>query len=74
MSRKRPELDDGAAFVGILVGIVIGLLYALLHIKQKGRVRRKDLTGFGAGTAEVEMEASLQEAKKLARARQQAQS
>jgi len=69
MSLKRPELDDSATFVGILLGIVIGALYALLHIKQKGSVRRKDLTQFGAGTAEVEMEASLTEAKQLARSR-----
>ena len=69
MKRKRPPLDDNAAFVGILLGIVIGALYALLHIKQKGAVRRKDLTQFGAGTAEVEMQANLEEAKRLAKAR-----
>ena len=69
MSPKPPELDDGATFVGILLGIVIGALYALLHIKQKGAVRRKDLAQFGAGTAEVEMQASLKEAKQLAKSR-----
>lgn len=69
MKRNRPQLDDSATFVGILLGIVIGALYALLHIKQKGSVRRKDLTHFGAGTAEVEMEASLEEAKLRAKAR-----
>ena len=69
MSPKLPELDDSATFVGILVGIVIGALFALLHIKQKGSVRRKDLTQFGAGTAEMEMEASLEEAKRLAKSR-----
>ena len=69
MKLNRPLLDDSATFVGILLGIVIGALYALLHIKQKGSVRRKDLTQFGAGTAEVEMEASLEEAKRLAKAR-----
>jgi len=69
MKLNRPQLDDSVTFVGILLGIVIGALYALLHIKQKGSVRRKDLTQFGAGTAEVEMEASLEEAKRLAKAR-----
>ncbi|MCY3866594.1 MAG: YtxH domain-containing protein [Chloroflexi bacterium] len=69
MKLNRPQLDDSATFVGILLGIVIGALYALLHIKQKGSVRRKDLTQFGAGSAEVEMEASLEEAKRLAKAR-----
>lgn len=69
MKLNRPQLDDSATFVGILLGIVIGALYALLHIKQKGSVRRKDLTQFGAGSAEMEMEASLEEAKRLAKAR-----
>ena len=69
MKLNRPQLDDSATFVGILLGIVIGVLYALLHIKQKGSVRRKDLTQFGAGSAELEMEASLDEAKRLAKAR-----
>ena len=69
MSPKGSELDDSATFVGILLGIVIGALYALLRIKQKGAVRRKDLTQFGAGTAELEMEASLKDAKQLARSR-----
>ena len=45
------------------------MLAALTRIKRRGSVRRKDLTRFGAGTAEVEMQASLEEAKRLARAR-----
>ena len=69
MSRRRPELDDGATFAGILLGLMIGALYAIFHIQRKGSVRRKDLTQFGAGTAEVEMEASLREAKRQAKAR-----
>ncbi len=69
MKLKRPQLDDSATFVGILLGIVLGAIYALLHIKQKGAVRRKDLTQFGAGSAEAEMQASLEEAKRLAKAR-----
>lgn len=69
MSRRRIDLDDGATFAGIIVGMVIGALYTLFHIKRKGAVRRKDLTQFGAGTAEVEMEASLRQAKRLAKSR-----
>lgn len=69
MKRKRPQLDDSVTFVGILLGIVMGAIYTLLHIEQKGAVRRKDLTRFGAGAAEVEMQASLEEAKRLAKAR-----
>jgi gas vesicle protein len=69
MSPKRPELDDNATFVGILLGIVLGALYALLHIKHRGSVRRKDLTRFGAGSVEAEIEASLEEAKRMAKSR-----
>ena len=50
MSVKLPELDDSTTFAGILIGMVVGALYALLHIKQTGAVRRKDLTQFGAGS------------------------
>ncbi len=69
MSRKRLDLDDGATFAGIVLGMMIGALYALFHIKRKGSVRRKDLTQFGAGSAELEMEANLLEAKRLAKSR-----
>ena len=69
MSRRRLDLDDGATFAGIVLGMMIGALYALFHIKRKGSVTRKDLTQFGAGTAEIEMEASLRDAKQLAKAR-----
>ena len=68
-SRMSTKLDDTATFIGILAGIVIGALYALLHIKQRGAVRRKDLTQFGAGSGELEIEASMDEAKLLARSR-----
>ena len=69
MSLKGLELDENATFVGILLGIIIGALYTLLHIKHRGAVRRRDLTQFGAGTAEAEMQASLKEAKQLAKSR-----
>lgn len=74
MSPKVPELDDSATFAGILLGIVIGALYALSRIKRRGAVRRRDLIQFGAGTAEVEMDESLKEAKELARSRLEAES
>jgi len=69
MSGKRPKLDENATFVGILLGMLLGALYALLHIKHRGSVRRKDILQFGAGSAEAEIEASLEEAKRAARAR-----
>ena len=71
MSRKAPPLDRGAVLFGILPGLVIGGLYALLHIKKSGAVRRRDLTGFGAASVELEIEASLDEAKSLAKQRRQ---
>ena len=51
MRLKQPDLDENATFAGILLGLVIGALYALLNIRQRGAVRRRDLTQFGAGTA-----------------------
>ncbi len=69
MSRKRPELDENTTFIGILLGILVGAVYTLLRIKQRGAVRRKDLMQFGAGTSELEIEASISEAKQMARAR-----
>ena len=69
MSMRHPKLDENATFAGILLGIIIGAFYALLHIKQRGAVRRKDLAQFGAGTAELEIAASIEEAKQQARAR-----
>lgn len=69
MRPKRFDLDDNAAFAGILIGILLGAIYAVLHIKRSGPARRRDLTRFGAATAELEMEASVSEAKALAKAR-----
>ncbi len=71
MKLKRFELDENATFVGLLLGILLGAGYALLHIKQRGVIRRKDLTQFGAGTGELEIEASITEAKRMARARRE---
>ena len=69
MSGKRPKLDENATFVGILLGMLLGALYALMRIKHRGSVRRKDILQFGAGSAEAEIEASLDEAKRAAKAR-----
>ena len=71
MSHKKRALDQGAALVGIMLGMAIGGVYALLHTKKSGAVRRKDLTNFGAGTVELEIEASLNDAKGLAKKRLQ---
>ena len=69
MNLKPPELDESATFVGMLLGLVIGALYTLMRNKRRGATRRKDLLQFGAGTAELEIEASLTEAKRKARSR-----
>lgn len=71
MSRKERTLDQGAVFVGILLGLAVGGGYAMLHIKKSGAVRRKDLANFGAGSVELEIETSLNDAKDLARKRLQ---
>ena len=69
MSRRRLDLDENATFVGILLGLVVGAACALLRIERRGAVRRKDLIQFRAATTELEIEASIREAKKMARAR-----
>ncbi len=69
MSRRLPELDDDATFAGILLGMLLGALFALTRIKRRGDVARKDVTQFGAGSAELQVEASLTKAKAKAKAR-----
>lgn len=69
MSLKRLELDENATFVGIILGIALGALYTLLHSKRRGATRRQDLLQFGAGSAELEIKASIKEAKRKARTR-----
>lgn len=68
---RRNRLDDGMTFFGILLGILIGGVYALLHLKQRGETTRKDLTQFGAGSLELDMDSSLDDAKQQARQRMQ---
>lgn len=69
MSRRRLELDDHTTFIGILLGLVAGALYAIMRISKRGAVRRKDLTQFGAGSTELEIDASISEAKRRAQER-----
>ena len=69
MKPKRFDLDENATFVGILLGLIVGALYALLHIKRSGPTRRRDLTQFGAASAELEIEAIISDAKAKAKTR-----
>ncbi len=71
MSHRAGALNPGAALVGFLLGLAVGGVYAILHIKKSGAVRRRDLTHFGVGSVELEIEASLDNAKTLARERLQ---
>ena len=71
---KLPQLNENATFAGILLGMVLGAIYTLLRITKRGAVRRKDLTQFGAGTAELEMNAAIHDAKQQAKARLEDQS
>ena len=66
---KRFDLDENATFAGILLGILLGAVFAILHIKRSGPTLRRDLTQFGAASAELEMQASIKEAKDKAKAR-----
>ena len=66
---KPPKLDENATFAGAVLGLVLGAIFTLLRITKRGAVRRKDLTQFGAGTAEIETEAAISDAKRQAQAR-----
>ena len=54
--------------------MILGAIYTLLHITKRGAVRRKDLTQFGAGSAELETSAAIEDAKQQAQARLEDQS
>ena len=64
-----PKLDENATFAGIVLGMILGAIYALLRVTKRGAVRRRDLTRFGAGTAELETKAAIKDAKAQAKAR-----
>lgn len=71
MSRRRLELDDHTTFIGILLGLVAGALCTGMRISKCGAVRRRDLAQFGAGSIELEIDASISEAKRRAKERQE---
>lgn len=66
---RPPKLSDNATFAGIVLGMILGAIYTLLHITKRGEVRRRDLTQFGAASAEIETKAAINNAKQQARAR-----
>lgn len=68
-SNKHGRLDDGATAVGIVIGLIGGAIYALLHIKNRGETTRKNLTQFGAGSLELNIDSSLDDAKRQAHQR-----
>ncbi|MDE2819488.1 MAG: hypothetical protein OXN94_14410 [Chloroflexota bacterium] len=68
-SRNSAALDQNATCLAILLGMILGALYALTHINKSGAVRRKDVAQIGGGSLELEIEASLRDAKAKARQR-----
>ena len=72
MTKSRSNsaaLDQNATCLAILLGMTLGALYAITHIDKRGAVRRKDLAQIGGGSLELEIEASLHDAKARARQR-----
>ena len=68
-SNPRGRLDQGTTFFGIIIGLMMGALYAILHIKNRGETTRKNLTQFGAGSLEIDIDSSLDDAKRQAHQR-----
>lgn len=66
---RPPKLSDNATVAGIVLGTILGAIYTLMHITKRGAVRRRDLTQFGAASAEIETKAAINDAKQQARAR-----
>lgn len=69
MANKSKRLDDNTTFLGILIGFLLGAIYTLLHIRHRGEVNRKNLTQFGAGSLEIDINSSLDSAKQEAQQR-----
>ena len=65
----RGRFDQGATLLGIVMGMMVGALYAILHIKNRGETTRKNLTQFGAGSLEIGIDSTLDDAKRQARQR-----
>ena len=68
-SKSGSQFDNGATIFGIVIGMILGGLYAILHIKNRGETTRKNLTQFGAGSLEIGIASSLDDAKRQARQR-----
>ena len=66
MASNSRGLDGKAALFGALLGAIGGGLFALSRLSKRGAVRRRDLTSFGAGSIDVEIDASMQQAKAAA--------
>ena len=62
-------MHKGAARLGLLMGLLLGAVYTQLRSKLRASQRRRDLLQFGAATGEIEMQASLEDAKAQARER-----
>lgn len=69
MASDKRGMDRRATIVGALLGLLFGALYAITHLDKSGNVRRKDLATFGGGTIELEIDASMSEAKDAAKRR-----
>lgn len=68
-NNRRGKLDNSATVLGILIGLMAGAMYAILHIKNRGETTRKNLTQFGAGSLELNIDTSLDDAKRQANQR-----
>lgn len=71
-NNMQERIDDAMAFVGIIIGICVGAIYALFRTKNRGDINRKNVTQFGAGTLEQDIQSSIDQAKAMARDRTQA--
>ena len=69
-SHRDAGLDQNTTCLAILLGMILGALYAITHIGKSGAVRRKDVTQIGGGSLDLEIEASLGDAKAKAKQRQ----
>lgn len=66
---QNKHTTDSSMILGVLIGMFVGAVYAILHISADGRTFRKNLTHFGAGTMENDIDASIDDAKQRARQR-----
>ena len=69
MASDKGRLHQGATIFGMLLGLLVGALYAITRLDRSGSQRRKDLTSFGGAAIEREIDASVSQAKSVARRR-----